>query len=121
MVIDSRTVIADASDPSNVTWDSPPAPKASMLVGLFGPSNFWECVLDKMPGSQNELAAKLAARHCGQKFPGGATHQVAPSDKVGHWLGRPTAMDCFSKHGKTVASDWASRVIYAACHQLYVD
>lgn len=37
--------------------------------GLFGPSNYEECVLDGLKNAKTEMAASLLSRVCHQKFP----------------------------------------------------
>lgn len=37
-------------------------------AGLFGPSNYNECILDKMKGVNDDLAAALIARACAEEF-----------------------------------------------------
>ena len=34
-------------------------------------ANYATCILDKMPGSQNDVAASAVARVCSSEFPGG--------------------------------------------------
>lgn len=38
-------------------------------AGLFGPSNFDECVLDGVKDAKTETAARLVAQACRNKFP----------------------------------------------------
>ncbi len=37
--------------------------------GLFGPSNYWECILEEMPGVKNDPAAIEIMRKCQKDFP----------------------------------------------------
>lgn len=41
----------------------------SSQAGIFGPSNYDECVLDSMKGVTSNSAAVLIARSCRQKYP----------------------------------------------------
>ncbi len=38
-------------------------------AGLFGPSNYEECILENMKGVQSDVAAKMIASICRKKFP----------------------------------------------------
>lgn len=38
-------------------------------AGLFGPSNYEECVLDSMKGVTSDVAARAIMRSCQEKFP----------------------------------------------------
>ena len=38
-------------------------------AGLFGPSNFDECILQSMKGVTSDVAASLIAQSCRKKFP----------------------------------------------------
>jgi len=38
-------------------------------AGLFGPSNYDECILDSMKGVTSDVAARLVARSCRKQFP----------------------------------------------------
>jgi len=40
----------------------------SVLAGLFGPSDYDECILDSMKGVTSDKAALLIRRACGNKF-----------------------------------------------------
>ena len=38
-------------------------------AGLFGPSNYEECILDSMKGVTSDMAARAVAQACRSKFP----------------------------------------------------
>jgi hypothetical protein len=48
-------------------------------AGLFGPSNYDECVLDRMQGVKSDLAAKVIIGACYSKFP--STKEYTPPAK----------------------------------------
>jgi len=48
-------------------------------AGLFGPSNFQDCILEGMKGVTSDTAAGMIARVCRQKFP---DKQSAPSQET---------------------------------------
>lgn len=37
--------------------------------GAFGPTSYEECILENMKGGQGDVAARLIARACREKFP----------------------------------------------------
>lgn len=39
------------------------------LTACSGPSNYDECILESMKGVESDLAARLIAHSCGEKFP----------------------------------------------------
>lgn len=86
-------------------------------AGVFGPSNYWECVLDKVPSAQNDVVAYTLAGTCNKQFP----EKVAVSgrDKVGGLFTVPKASDCVVKYGQQTRSLLAARLIAAACQQVY--
>lgn len=80
---------------------------------LFGPDNYYECLLDRMPGVANDFAARQVIADCSKEFP----RRVA--EKRSGWL-HPTAGACILKHGKSTGSQLAGRAIAMACRSLYV-
>lgn len=44
-------------------------PIGNTYAGWFGPSNYEECILDKMKDAKNNYAAAAIAGACGKKFP----------------------------------------------------
>lgn len=90
-----------------------PAPQP----GFFGPSNYWECILDTVPGTQNDVVGANLIVQCAKKFP--KQSLVAEKDKVGGLFSVPTKDDCLMKYAKNTPSSLAAKAIYAACYQLY--
>jgi hypothetical protein len=86
-------------------------------AGLFGPSNFWECILSKLPDAKNDLVAHNLVAECRKTFPDSSN--IAEKDKVGGLFSVPTAKDCFVKNGKSTPSEAAARYVFMACHQVY--
>ena len=62
-------------------WTAMSLPTQSS-AGLFGPSDYDECILESMKGVTSDHAARLVAHSCRQKFP--ATPQQA-TGWVGGW------------------------------------
>lgn len=82
--------------------------------GVFGPSNWAECILEEVPGIQNDRAATMAAIKCNKEF-----SYRESIEKRKPIFGVKTAPECVLKHGKGTVSPKAARFITAACHKLY--
>ena len=82
--------------------------------GFFGPSNFWECILDEMPGVKNDPAAIEVLRKCRNEFPSNAS-----VEKKSPIFGVKTAGECVIENGKDVSSNRGAKLIRAACYNLY--
>lgn len=86
-------------------------------AGLLGPSNFWECVLEKMPGVQNDPVAYQIAADCNTRFPN--PPEISGKDKVGGLFSVPHAPECVIRYAKNTRSNFGAQLITAACYQLY--
>lgn len=87
------------------------------IAGLLGPSNYFECILDKMPGAQNDPIAASVAQACWREFPNAPP--IAPKDKVGGLFSVPHAPDCLMRYAKDVRSNFGAQQIAIACNELY--
>ncbi len=78
------------------------------MAGLFGPSNKWECILEEMPGTQNNVAAVSIRRSCDTRF-----------SEQGKWsksfFGPKTFDECVAKYAKNTLSKTAVINIRMAC------
>lgn len=82
---------------------------------LSGPDNWPECILEQMPGVQNNYAAGAVIQNCTRDFGAPQTEQ---NNYNGN--GRYKSGDlCVIETAKDTTSDLAARVIYASCHMLY--
>lgn len=89
---------------------------AAVLVGMYLltlPHSYHECILDKMPGTRNDVAAYAIARSCREKFP-----DISIPDSKKTILGT-TVRDCVSKYAKTSGGETAPYQIRRACFALY--
>ena len=86
----------------------------STFPGVFGASNFWECILDEMPGVRNDITAIEVRRKCIKKFPN--TTEVKKKSPI---FGVKTASECVLKYGKDVSSPKGAKLVRAACYRLY--
>lgn len=82
-------------------------------AGVFGYDNYWDCILDQMPGVQNDVAAGAVMRQCHVQAPNRAVER-----KRSTFLGM-NAEKCLLKNGKKVRSERAAVQIRLACRSLY--
>jgi hypothetical protein len=86
-------------------------------AGVFGPSNYYECILAKMPGSKNRIYTGSVIRQCHAAFDD--PYDLVPVRKKNWLFVLPTAADCVAKYGNTTTDDIAAQVIYYACQRVY--
>lgn len=82
--------------------------------GVFGPSNYWECILDRMPGVKNDSVAIEVIRKCRKKFP-----NSLEVEKKSPLFGVKTAGECVLKYGKDISSPRGVKLVRIACYRLY--
>ncbi|CAB3974650.1 hypothetical protein BCO37747_07478 [Burkholderia contaminans] len=82
------------------------------------PTKYWNCILEKLPGTQSDVIAYQSVNMCFSQFGGG--QDVGPRDKVGGLFSVPRAGECIERFGKQTGSYVAAQLIVAACNQLYV-
>jgi len=91
-------------------------PTPTAWAGLFGPSNWEECILDRMPGVQNDYAAAVIITRCSDEFGNPDTVRIPEKS----WLTRFNSGDaCVAAKASTTASVNGARVIVASCHRLF--
>lgn len=83
-------------------------------AGLFGPSNYWECILEHGRGVKNDFAAYAVIRKCRKDFPNSPDPEKKPS-----LFGPKTVDDCIVEYGKEVIGEVGEDLIIRACKQLY--
>lgn len=86
----------------------------SAFAGLFGPSNYWECILEEMPGVKNDPSAIEVIRKCRKEFP--TTSEVEKKSPI---IGIKTSGECVLEYAKDVSSPRGAKLIRAACYRLY--
>lgn len=89
---------------------------APVMAGAawMGPANYWECILDAMPGAKNDLVAAEITRACAEGFP----HDVEVEENAS-LFGIRTAGECVLEYGDEVSSPVAAQQIRTACYRLY--
>jgi hypothetical protein len=85
----------------------------SAYSGVFGPSNFWECILKEMPGVKNEVYARVVIKKCKNDYPNKYVF------KESTLFGVRSFEDCVLKYAKDTINVFGSRAIGKACHELY--
>jgi hypothetical protein len=87
-----------------------------VLVAIYvivnRPGNFYECILDGMPGVRNNIAARQIMLNCRSKFPDAVISETKSS-----WGG--SARDCVVKHGKSAGGEIGPNFIRRSCYALY--
>lgn len=78
------------------------------------PLRSWECILDKMPAVQNDLAARITFSECKKLH--GNERTTMRSFSV---FGPSTRSECAQKYSAGTSSLLAARSIFAACNALY--
>lgn len=86
------------------------------MVGAawMGATNYWECILDAMPGAKNDLVAAEIIRACAESFP----HDEGVVENAS-LFGIRTAGECVLEYGDEVSSPIAAQQIRTACYRLY--
>lgn len=96
------------------------ATAATLLLGLAAPAmaaNFATCVLDKLPGTANEVAAQAIYQLCRSEHPGGLD---AVSQGSGRGIfGFKSGPECTAKQAGDTRSNQAAYMIGRACNRLY--
>ncbi len=88
--------------------------QAGLLDWLFGPDNYWECILDKMPGTLTYGGSMEVIAQCTKAFPD-KTRYTLPRG-----LFKPKNLDdCWGKYNQDTHESLARQSIYQACYFLY--
>lgn len=85
--------------------------------GLPASEKYWQCILDKMPGTSTDTIAYQSANACQMEY--GEAQTVPDRDKKGGLFSVPHAQECVLRYGKITQSEIAAQLIVAACNQLY--
>jgi hypothetical protein len=92
---------------------------AALLLTLAVPAfaaNFATCLLDKLPGTQNDVAAQAIYQVCNSKH--GGIQTVAQGSGRG-LFGYDSGAECTAKVAADTRSNQAARMIGVACRKLY--
>lgn len=98
-------------------------PRALFLAAglcVAGPAlaaNMATCLLDKLPGTQNDVAAQAVFQVCSAEHPGGI--QAVPQGDGRGMLGLKSGPECTAKKAGDTRSTRAAELIGMACRRLY--
>ncbi len=84
-------------------------------AGVFGPSTFAQCLLDRLPGVGNDTAAGQIYAKCLREFPP-ARDNPEPAPLYRWYKDGP---DCTIAKARDTASPFAGRLIMYACWRIY--
>lgn len=90
---------------------------AGLLPSIATAGNFATCLLDKLPGVQNDVAAQAVYQVCVAQHPG-AFEAVKQGSGRG-WFAYSAGADCAMKKAGETRSNRAAGLIGAACRRLY--
>lgn len=91
-----------------------------LLSTLAAPAlaaNMATCLLDKLPGTQNDVAAQAVFQVCSAEHPGGI--QAVPQGDGRGMLGFKSGPECTAKKAGDTRSTRAAELIGMACRRLY--
>lgn len=88
--------------------------KGGWFKGWFGPSNFDECILDRMPGVKNDTVASETREICRKEFPNQS--EVKKKSAI---IGIKNSSECVLKYAKDETSPLSARLIKTSCYKLY--
>lgn len=86
----------------------------STTNAFFGSKTHDECILDRMPGVQNNRAASEIRRACHNKYPKAAE----PKRRLGIF-GPKNYEECMLEHLTGDESDWAVNYIRSSCRRIF--
>lgn len=79
-------------------------------------ANYATCILDRMPGVANDVAAHSVGKLCQAEFPGGLEAvQLGSGRRV---FGYSSSDECTAKKAGSIRSHRGAILIAAACHRL---
>ena len=80
-------------------------------------ANYATCILDTLPGTQNDVAAYAAMQVCQGKHPGGLDTVQQGSGRG--FFGYDSGAECTAKKAGDTRSQRAAYIIGGACRKLY--
>jgi hypothetical protein len=81
--------------------------------------NYASCILDKMPGAQNELEVSAAYQLCKQAYPAGLGEVEQGSGRSFFSSSYNNGAECMTDKTANIASRRGAMLIGAACRRLY--
>lgn len=90
---------------------------ASLFPAAALAGSFATCLLDRLPGVQNDVAANAVYQSCAAKHPGAFTPIKQGSGRG--WFSYKTGADCTAEKAGVTRSNRAAVLIGIACRKLY--
>lgn len=87
-------------------------------IGSAFAGNYATCLLDKLPGVENQAATSSAVQMCQTDYPGGLTN-VPQGDELGFFASYRSGDECTLEESKGTRFVPAVQLIRSACHKLY--
>ncbi|MEQ6437214.1 hypothetical protein V8Z74_19605 [Comamonas sp. w2-DMI] len=89
----------------------------SLAGGAAQAANYATCLIDKLPGTQNDTAAQAVHQVCIAEHPGGL--QAVPQGNGRGLFGFSSGAECTVKKAGDTRSNRAAQLIGVACRRLY--
>ncbi|BCX89046.1 hypothetical protein MIN45_P1416 [Methylomarinovum tepidoasis] len=88
--------------------------QAGLWDRLFGPDNYWECLLDEMPDTLTYGGAMEKITQCKKRFPDPTRYRLGKG-----LLGPKNFSGCLARYLKTTKEPLARHSIQNACFRLF--
>ncbi|BCX82539.1 hypothetical protein MIT9_P2125 [Methylomarinovum caldicuralii] len=88
--------------------------QAGLWGRLFGPDNYWECLLDEMPGTLTYGGSMEKLAQCKKRFPDPTAYKPGKG-----LLGPKDFQGCLAKYLETTKEALARHSIQNACFRLF--
>ncbi|HHJ40341.1 MAG: hypothetical protein AXA67_05670 [Methylothermaceae bacteria B42] len=88
--------------------------QAGITDALFGPDNYWECLLDSMPGTMTYGGSMENIARCEKKFPDKSAYKTKNAV-----FGPKNYGQCLQKYASQTQEPLARQSILNACYRLY--
>lgn len=79
--------------------------------------NYATCILDRMPGTQNDAVMRAVVQICSKKYPG--RFEFVPQGHGRGWFGYDSGVECAAKEAAKTPNNNAAHLISIACRRLY--
>ncbi len=85
-------------------------------IAFADTDGYWDCILDKMPGVENDVTAYSIRRLCSQK---NNYNPNIPATKRTGWFDFESGAECTAKKSKDTRSTLGARAVMSACYAFY--
>ncbi|WP_200377151.1 DUF4124 domain-containing protein [Thiocystis violacea] len=84
------------------------------VAGFFDYSDYCDCIIEEMAGTQNDVAAKSVISECKKQ-----ASEFSCENKKGSWFGIKNKDECITKHARAVSSPVGAKEIQKVCGRAY--